>query len=68
MPRQRPEPRALIVQARAALASGDRSRALDVLSRAAEMFPNLSPLQVEFGNLSLMQGDVVAAEAAYRRA
>src|SRR5512132_1118032 len=68
MPRQRPEPRALIVQARAALASGDRSGALDLLSRAAELFPDLSPLQVEFGNLSLMQGDVAAAEAAYRRA
>jgi tetratricopeptide (TPR) repeat protein len=32
------------------------------------MFPDLSPLQVEFGNLSLMRGDVAAAEAAYRRA
>jgi Tfp pilus assembly protein PilF len=63
-----PEPRALVVEARAALAGGDRPRALAILSRAAELFPDLSALQVEFGNLSLMQGDVAAAEAAYRRA
>jgi tetratricopeptide (TPR) repeat protein len=68
MPGLRPEPRALVVQARAALAGGDRPRALAILSRAAELFPDLSPLQVEFGNISLMQGDVAAAEAAYRRA
>src|SRR5512132_3279834 len=68
MPGLRPEPRALVVQAHAALAGGDRPRALAILSRAAELFPDLSPLQVEFGNLSLMQGDVAAAEAAYRRA
>ena len=66
--RRSPEPRALVNAARAALASGDRSRALAIMSRAAELFPDLSPLQVEFGNLSLVQGDVAAAEAAYRRA
>ena len=65
---RRPEPRALVADARAALAGGDRLRALAILSRAAELFPDLSALQVEFGNLSLVQGDVAAAEAAYRRA
>ena len=58
----------MLLQARDALARGDRGAALDVLRRAACSYPQLSAVQVEFGNLSLMHGDVAAAEAAYRRA
>jgi len=64
----RPDPRVMVAQARAAVARGERGPALAILTRAAEAFPRLSALQVEFGNLAFAQGDRAAAEAAYLRA